>query len=270
MTIDNLLDRAARLKEELVAYGLGSRYHRARGEVLAEFDVVGVTLSDTGHVDEEESRLIRALDHFVLEHRLRNGRTVVEQFVAARPDLPEAERAMLLGWRDVIHSVFEVEHHDAGALVAVNLVDELTYRIRSNMGPSLLRAIKPGWFLFASVVPVAEEWMISGTLLPQPASEQQWAHELALKISMQNPEGVYRNPAKLAKAWELQQFDRERFIRFFGTDVLVLPGTELQGRMDAYWDFARDEAAGERSSDPHDLVMTFPDELTSADTVGVV
>jgi hypothetical protein len=44
----------------------------------------------------------------VLEHRLGKGRTVVEQFADAHADLTEAEREMLLGWRDVVQGPFEV------------------------------------------------------------------------------------------------------------------------------------------------------------------
>ena len=66
-------------------------------------------------------------DCFVLEHRLVNGRTVVEQFVDARPDLPAGEREMVLGWRDVVQGPFEVQRKDGPALVVASLVDDLTY-----------------------------------------------------------------------------------------------------------------------------------------------
>jgi hypothetical protein len=73
-------------------------------------------------------------DCFVLEHKLANGRTVVEQFVAANPRLSETELEMLLGWQDVVQGPFDVLRRDGPALVVQGLVDELTYRVRSNMG----------------------------------------------------------------------------------------------------------------------------------------
>jgi hypothetical protein len=57
--------------------------------------------------------------------------------VASRLDLPEDERELLLGWRDIVEGIFEVQGRDGDALVTENLVDELTYRVQSNMGPSV-------------------------------------------------------------------------------------------------------------------------------------
>ena len=65
-----LLDRMGELKRELVAFSRQPRYDRAFGEVLA------------GHGDGsevwDEHRLMLLWDYFVLEHRLRSGRTIVE------------------------------------------------------------------------------------------------------------------------------------------------------------------------------------------------
>src|SRR6266508_3816956 len=68
-------------------------------------------------VDEEQ--FINSLDWFVLQHRLPDGQTVVERFVAARQDLSDEERAMLLGWRDVVEGIFEVQRRDGEALIVV-------------------------------------------------------------------------------------------------------------------------------------------------------
>jgi hypothetical protein len=70
-----LLDRAGELKRELVAFSRQSRYDRAFREVLARHGDGSEVL--------DEHRLMMLWDYFVLEHRLRNGRTLVEQFVDA-------------------------------------------------------------------------------------------------------------------------------------------------------------------------------------------
>ncbi len=120
MTVDAaLLDRAGELKGELVAFSRRPGYDRAFREVLARHG---------GSEVLDEQRLMMLWDYFVLEHRLRNGRTVVEQFVDAHPELSRQEREMLLGWRDVVQGPFEVQRRDDPALIVVNLVDDLTYR----------------------------------------------------------------------------------------------------------------------------------------------
>ena len=61
---------------------------------------------------------------------------MVERFAASRPELPGDERELLLGWRNVVDGIFEVRSLDGDALVTENLIDELTYRMHSNMGPT--------------------------------------------------------------------------------------------------------------------------------------
>lgn len=256
---DDLFDRAGDLKGELVTYAFGPRYERARTEVLADFDI------------ESEGGVVQAMDYFILEHELRNGRTVLDQFVASRPDLPVHEREMLLGWSDYVHGPFEIQGRDGPALVAVNLLDDLTYRIRSNMGPAGLPAVEPGGFIVGRVVPIGQEWMISGALNLFEQVDRDHIYRLAVDLAMQMPEAVYRNPDKLAKAWEHQRIERERFLRFFGGDLVILPGEDLQERMDAYWAFSGAEAAAVAGVPARERrpMEQFPPELVAADTVGV-
>lgn len=53
-----------------------------------------------------EGEAIAVIDRFVLQHRLPNGKTVLDQFLAARPSLAAADREMLHGWRDPIEGIF--------------------------------------------------------------------------------------------------------------------------------------------------------------------
>jgi hypothetical protein len=263
-----LLDRAGELKRELVAFSQQPRYDRALREVLAGQD------DDPAVFDEH--RLMMLWDYFVLEHRLRNGRTVVEQFVAARSDLSEAERRMLLGWREVVQGPFEVQRRDGPALIVVNLVDELTYRVRSNVGPSVFRKMPRRSFVITRLVAVGQEWMLSGPTSVLRPAERDIACQLALDLSLRAPEAVYRNPEKLAKAWELQRQDRERFVRFFGNDLVVVSGEQVQGRMDEYWAFCREEVSrtatsGVRRRDQEaPPLFELPADLVEAETVALI
>ncbi|MEV4018821.1 hypothetical protein AB0J35_50845 [Nonomuraea angiospora] len=49
------------------------------------------------------------VDHFALQHRLASGDTVIDRFLRTHPGLGTQERAMLLGWRDVVEGIFEVQ-----------------------------------------------------------------------------------------------------------------------------------------------------------------
>ncbi|MEU4564326.1 hypothetical protein AB0F72_38590 [Actinoplanes sp. NPDC023936] len=131
---------------------------------------------------------------------------------------------MVLGWRDVVQGPFEVLRKDGLALVVEGLVDDLTYRVRSNMGPAVFRQMPRRSFIIARLVAVGDEWMLSGPVQMLRASERDFAYQLALDMSLRTPAAVFRNPEKQARAWEHQRADGARFVEFFGTDLLVVPG----------------------------------------------
>lgn len=233
MALEDLVERAGELKRQLVEYSQRPRYDRAFREMVADH-------GGSAEVRDED-RLMLLWDSFLLEHRLRNGRTVVEQFVEARPDLSPQDRQLLLGWRDVVTGVFEVQRRDGPALILDNLVDDLTYRAWPTAGPSALRGMPRRSFLLARLVSVGNEWTFSGPVSVLRPAERAIAFRLALDMSLQAPEAVFRNPERLARAWELQRAERQRFIRFFGSDLVVVPGDQAQQRLDEFSAFSREE-----------------------------
>jgi hypothetical protein len=267
-TTADLVARSGDLKRELVEYAQQPRYHEAFREAL---------LSQDPSVMADEQKLTMFMDHFVLQHRLRNGKTVVEQFVAARPDLPEAERELLLGWRDVVEGIFEVHHRAGDALVVDNLIDDLTYRVRSNMGPAVFRRMPRRSFLITRLVPIGAEWLISGATGVFPASERAHIYRIAADFALRQPALMFRNPDKLARGWELQRAERDRFVRFFGTDLIVLPGHELDEQMRQYQDFSRKEILAAlpapdrtRRADTPAAAFVSGSDLVESETVGVI
>lgn len=269
-----LIERSGDLKQELVAY-------IERGALRRELDSARRERFGTSRrIDEGD--FINFLDWFLLQHRLPDGRTVIEQFVADHPRLPGKERQMLLGWRDVVEGIFRVEEQEGEALLAVNLVDELTYRIRSNMGPRAIASLKPGDFLITRIVPVQDEWLLSGATHRLPASSRTHVLRQAAALALRSPSLCFRNPKKLQEAWDVQRADREEFIAFFGSDTVVVPGERLPETMRAYAHYkvyeARDaegRTAAERSQeaygrDPPLPVPDFPQEMLAAKTIGII
>lgn len=262
-----LLDQAAELKRQLVEFSQQRRYDRAFREMLAQ------------HGDEtevwDESRLMLLWDHFLLEYRFRNGRTVVEEFVDVRTDLSPQDRQMLLGWRDVVSGPFEVQGRDGPALILVNLVDDLTYRARATTGPSVFRRMPRRSFL-TRLVAVGDEWMFSGPTSVLRPAERDTALRLAVEMSLRTLEAVYRNPERLARAWELQRADRQRFVRFFGTDLVVVPGDQAQRRLEEFSVVSREEVlraapqAARPASKSHPPLMELPPDLIESETVAFI
>jgi hypothetical protein len=265
----DLVGRSGELKAELVEFSQKPKYEQAFYEVASE------------HLGEDyaigEGKLIDILDRFVLQHRLRSGQTIVEQFVASRPDLAAPERDMLLGWRDVVEGIFEVGRRDGDVLIVTNLVDELTYRVRSNMGGEVFRVLRPRSYMIARFVPVGSEWLVSGVIRPIARNRRKVAYAMAADLATKYPTFVFRNPTLLERGWELQRSDRERFVRFFETDMVLIPGAELAERMRQYTAFSRREVLAELASQKRDRFVKrplaeidFPPVLVQSDTVAVI
>ncbi|MDT5141770.1 MAG: hypothetical protein QOI79_1107, partial [Mycobacterium sp.] len=265
--IASLVERSAELKRELLEFSWQPRFDRERREVLRDHfpnRFVG-----------DESEVITALDYFLLQHELRSGKTVVERFVASRPDLPEHERELLLGWRDVAEGIFEVHGHDGDALVVENLVDELTYRVYSNMGPGVFQPLESGGFVIGRLVPVGPEWLISGNFACYPKSDSVAIHRTACEMAMRHPKWAFRNPDKLARARQQQSAEHDRFVQFFGADFVVIPGAQLTERMRSFYTFCRDQvvaelaASGKRPKHPPFHGPDYPSDLVASDSVAV-
>jgi hypothetical protein len=69
---------------------------------------------------------------------------------------------------------------------------------------------------------------------------------------MKRPELRFRNPSLLERAWELQRRDRDRFVRFFGSDMVLIPGMELAARMREYLAFSRCEVVAQLAGQESD------------------
>ncbi len=274
MSTTDLLERSVELKQAVVEFVMQPRFDRPIARAIEQ---------RFGRVLElEEAKFLGFIDWFIMQYPLPGGRTAVEQYVDSHPKLSEADRKLLLGWRDVVEGIFEVKERDGDALLIFNLLDELTYRVYSNAGPAVFGTMPRGSFISARIVPLGDDWMLSGTTELFRASAKQDIYRRVTELATQFPHLVFRNPEKLAAAWELQREERANFIAFFGSDLVVFPGYELPERMRAYMHFrtyeARDdegqtvadrvrEALGTKPASPE---MAWPSEFLEAETLGVV
>jgi len=264
-----LLDHCSDLKRQLVEFARSRRFSR-------QFDQALRAASRGKAVDE--SKLINIIDHFILQRPLPGERTVVEAYVSAHPELAEADRQMLLGWRDVVEGVFEIRERDGGAIIAVDLIDELTYRVYANAGPVALAPMKPGCFIIARIVPIGVGWMLSGTQQTFDASQRAAVLQVAAELAAEYPRLVFRNPDKVTQGWELARRQRVMFIEFFGTDLIVVPGPEAASRMNGFLTWCTRRVLEEADPAANSLdagvaartpAFSVPGDLASAPTVAL-
>lgn len=256
----DLVERAGHLKPMLVEFALSPRFDRELSAVIAQNFPAGMVT--------DEALFSMVLDHFALQHRLRSGTTVVEAFVAAHPELTDAERDMLLGWQDAVEGIFEVTGKDRDALVLANFLDELTYRARSNLGRRAFKPLKKGMIVVGRLVRAGEDWMVSGNPAAFPASVRGQMLAAAAEQAMRNPEAVFRNPAKLTEARRVLAQQQEAFADLFGADLIVVPGAAVPGKVDAFHRHLAQQARP--GTDPPQLAsLDFPDALLAADSVAI-
>jgi len=269
-----LVERSGALKVALVQYGEGRRFARHADKALDRYLPGGVAA--------DNAEMANAIDRFVLEYRLPDGKTVVETFVEESLDLTDEERTLLLGWRDVIEGIFEVERREGQALILTNLVDDLTYRTRSSMGPATIQRARMGSFLITRLVPIEDEWLFSGIASVYPSTLRNEMYRAAVELTLMRPADAFRNPEKLEQARTLQREERRGFVEFFGADLVVAPGHEIEARMQAYMRFRmhdmRDEngkSAADRSrelygEEPPEIDFSLPGDMTEAETVAII
>jgi hypothetical protein len=223
-----------------------------------------------------ESDAIGIIDHFVLQFRLPDGKTVIDRFVAVRPDLPAVERDMLLSWRDSVEGIFELRRKHKDSVTLLNLIDDLEYRTYTNMGPGVFRPMREGDFVFGRLVPVDGAWLVSGMLSSYPRSSGPDVAKVALALATEHPALVFRNPAKVDEGWEVMRLNRAEFIDFFGTDELILPPAEAEERLNAQLRrhqeaaVARAQSAGKKPRSDMEVPVIKLDGLYGFDTVGII
>lgn len=227
-SIDELVQWSVTLKRELLDYTRKPRFDRAfRQEIRARFGRVVVA---------DEAELSNFFDWFIQQHRLHDGRTVIDLYIEAHPELTDAERNFLLGWRDVREGVFEVTGRDGAVLHTVNLVDDLPYHIRTNSDVTILDRMPVDSYIGSRIVPVHEDWLLSGSTDLYPAHDQARAYSAAVRLAAEQPALVFHNPQRLNHAWELQRAQHATFVTHFGSDEITLGVDELDKAMRGYWD----------------------------------
>lgn len=271
-SIETLVARGGDLKGELVAFAQNPRFSKQLTALLRS------AASHHGYLDENTAVL--TIDHFMLQYRLPDGRTVLERFVAQRrPPLSDEECEVLLGWRDVVEGCFEVSRLDQSAVVLHNLV----YRVHSNMGGTAFTQLRKGMFVIGRIVPVhpaTDAWLVSGHFAVFSKSAGRQIAQTALQTLTAHPELLRRNPDKLRRAWEIQAEDRADFIALFGSDMVVLPPEEAQQRMREHYHRRLQKAGANRKGkaaeqaeaagpNPEELGW-LPEELLDADDIAVV
>ena len=224
------------------------------------------------------------------------GLAAVERFIGTQRGLTRAERDLVLDWADnSVRGVFEVPVSEArvsegrvsgakdfeaqtaqggpGVVTVLNLVDDLAYRVYG-----LGSAPEAGGFFAGTLLPLTRDdsaWLAAGDETAYPPADARRVARLAIDLATREPDLVFRNQEKAEQGWMYMRRDREEFVAFFGTDELVLPILEAEGRLNAYYKVRRDSALAARGrhravSESGETTFVMPAGFFEFDTVGII
>jgi hypothetical protein len=87
--------------------------------------------------------------------------------------------------------------------------------------------VEVGSFLLTRLLPLGSAWMLSGTQLTFPAESRPAVAQMVAEGMYDHPELVLRNPDNRRTALETARSMHESFLGCFGSDLLVVPGSEV-------------------------------------------
>jgi hypothetical protein len=217
------------------------------------------------------------------------GLPAASRFTAAQRGLTRADRDLIADWAaNHVRGVFEIRsiarRDSAGeAVIALNLVDDLDYRIyglTTVPATGAPAAVTPeaGSFFAATLLPLAEDdsaWLVAGDQIGYQKADARQVARLAIDLATREPDLVFRNQEKTRQGWVYMRRDREEFVAFFGGDELVLPTGEAEGRLNAYYKMRRDSALAARGrhravSEAGETSFVMPEGFFEFDTVGII
>lgn len=252
---------------------------RAVCRYRAEMGAPGAT-ADSGNAGQlpqliaRGAALLRAIEEAGGGPGSAAGPTAIGRLLASRRDLTRADQQLLRCWQvDAVPGVFEVRAADRQAVIALNLVDDLEYRVFGLPG-----TLASGTFISGTLLPLTagdEAWLASGAETAYPAADARRVARLAIDMATSEPDLVFRNPERVKQGWEHMRKDRAEFLAFFGADELVLPTAEAEARLNAYYRRRQDAARAARGrhravSDSGETTFVMPPGFFEFDTVGVI
>ena len=179
-------------------------------------------------------------------------------FLASLWDLSVADGEMARAWGGFVEGLFENRGMDGDAVIFLNLLDDLKYRVKLQHGTRSLRRLPKRGFVYVRLVPVrpgTPAWLVSGMMRTFARSDAAKVAQVAIQLAANAPERVFRNPEKVEQGWKMMREDRAAFVGFFGTDELVLPPAEAAERMRAYYRHRQETqlAAQSKRGRPHNI-----------------
>lgn len=236
--VSDQLERCKTLKQELTDFVLD-----AEGAVATALESYSAEhlkrWTDANLQGVNRSNLV--VDMFTTEGKV-SGQSVLDIFAQDQPDLPQADQALLNGWKATFNGLFVVLQVTSEGYELKNWLTEKRYLVQSNglQSEEQLSRLAPGEIVVVRLSPVTEtHWTFSGPLL---LLGKLGKPKLAVAIgNFRNwfPNHLYGDaPELLEEAWKSVKHYHDEFVDFFGAEQVTLSGYELNKKLKEYQEFS--------------------------------
>ncbi|MEA1936311.1 MAG: hypothetical protein U9M96_05815 [Thermodesulfobacteriota bacterium] len=231
------LERIGNIKGALIEFAMSPEFKEDFNKANLEY-----FKEATPPEDMEKEELVSFLDWYILEWQSESEDTFPDKFVETHGALMSRDvREMILGWRNVIHGIFEVKGQRSDEYHMKNLINEREYVVYPTASMAEASSFKIGDFINARVAPIGDFHTFSGivTKIPCDGSDKERGdiYRFAFETQTRYPRKAFKdNEEKLKASMELLQKNYNDFIDYIGTDELIGTGREMAQK---YRDFLR-------------------------------
>jgi hypothetical protein len=244
--LDPLFQKAGELHASLVNF-----VEVAAGDIAdAKAGFAARQIARSPQLDSAQRKLFDR--RFALEGEV-DRTSVIDLFLASRGDLSAIDRALVSSWSQGFMGLLAIVAVYPNGLEVMNWLTAKHYRIQFADLASLQATtrLKVGEVILAQIIPVRDiDWLIS---TPWISLGSLGKPKLAVAIGTfrQNyPHYLYADaPELLAAAWDSVMVYHDRFVSFFGSDEITLPGRELERQLAEFQQLTIDRQLDEAGVD---------------------
>lgn len=218
--MDDILARSQELKQALVDFVLD-----AEGEIAQALESYAAKNS-RGH---DQSMLIES---FILEEKVADH-APVEIFIAHHPNLSASDRQLIHSWCQSFIGLFAITQILPDSLELMNWLTAKYYTVKPTQ--EISRA-KPGEIILTRIFPVSNSyWMLSSHyILMGKLGKPKLAVAIG-KFKENYRHHLYSDaPDLLIEAWQSVAYYHQQFVDFFGSDEIILPGYQLNKKIQEF------------------------------------
>ncbi len=220
----SLLKTAYQIKQQLITYALehcSEIYTQLETEIYPETPT--------------ELERLALQDWFALEYVLPDHRTILSHFI--EESRLETEIVIAQQWGIVLHGVFHVRQIlGNNHFELMNLVNDVAYTVAGKPEDEL--NLEKGEYILARLIPHQDYHLFSGVIDRLATRKKNEIYELVSEIQLTDPKMAFiDNLDRIEMAYQIQKEEREDFITFFGSDEILLNGSELEAKMKEFYHY---------------------------------